>query len=118
MNVQTEDGRVFTYLTKNRMEDNYKIRREKEIKVCEELNNMSCDNIKNGIYKSIPIQEGYIMTLTLVYSYILNKEMQNRGLEKSKIVLDTLRPFRSKLYPIIKESYKRIEWTRTYKSAI
>lgn len=97
---------------------NYKIRREKEIRVCEELNNMSCDDIKNGIYKSIPIQEGYIMTLTLVYSYILNKELQNRGLELSKIVLNILRPFRINLYSIIKESYKRIEGTRTYKSAV
>lgn len=102
------------------MEDyNYKIRREKEIRICEQLNNISCDDIENRIYKSIPIKEGLIMNLTLVYGYILNKELRNIGLESSKIVLDNLRPFRSNLYSVIKENYnkKLLDINKIYKSA-
>jgi|GEM_PF-6770369 len=100
--------------------NNHKFRREKEIRICEDLNNLSYDEIKKSVYRPIPIEDGLFITLTLVYRYMFNSELKYRGLEESKIVLNNVRPFRCMLYSAIKEIYgtKKLQTSQVYKSKI
>lgn len=83
---------------KRKMEEdlNYKIRREKEIRVCEDLNSMSYDEVYKIVAYGIGIEK-HLVTFTLLYEKIIESVFKSRGVTLTKILFKNIKSFKQKV---------------------
>lgn len=82
-----------------------KLKRENEVEITNYLNSLSCEAIKTTVLNTIPIKSGYIMNFTLIYRFHLEKELRLLIENPSKEFIKSIKPYKSKLYSILKSKY-------------